>query len=194
MRRSKLGREFATAWQTVVAEDYANGRINSEHSLQAVLFAALKESGNSKRHIFIEPCVRLSNSGKLIRPDMMICNGKEVIAVVELKFTPRGKALTKKDMNSISAIASDSNIAIKTERYRGIELPPREFTISETTLFVWAGIHSGGGAQSTVWNNLGFKNHYFLELHALTKKNEDPRLICNTNAFRCLEGFESIQK
>jgi hypothetical protein len=94
-------------------------------------------------------------------------------------------------MESTRSLANDQTIAINVKRYRGSPLRQTAYTISETTLFVWAGIHRGDGKKSSIWDDEGFAKHYFLELHALTQPAADPELICNTDAFRCPEGFET---
>ncbi|MFM0009158.1 hypothetical protein [Paraburkholderia sediminicola] len=122
---------------------------------------------------------------RIVRPDIVICNANEVICVVELKYAPRGKAATEKDMRRIGAIAADQSIEISVERYLGPRIPSKPYRISSTTLFAWAGVHKGSGQQSEVWTRDDrFANHYFLELHALTRTDTEPRLVCNTNAFR----------
>jgi hypothetical protein len=143
------------------------------------------------RQIFIEPRVDLEVEARIVRPDIVICNANEVICVVELKYAPRGKAATDKDMQSIGAIAADQTIEILVERYLGPRLPSKRYRISSTTLFAWAGVHKGIGQQSDVWTaDDRFANHYFLELHALAKADAEPQLVCNTNAFRRPKGYE----
>ncbi|KAG8150143.1 hypothetical protein BFF94_029220 [Burkholderia catarinensis] len=129
-----------------------------------------------------------------MRPDIVVCNSEEVICVVELKYTPRGTAQTAKDMRSIGAIAADKQIEIAVERYRGPAIRLKPYRISETTLFTWAGVHSGTGEKSDVWTaDDRFAKHYYLELHALTRKDESPKLVCNTDALRKPQDFEAYQ-
>ena len=185
-RRSKIGNQLIEAWTQTVEEDYCSGHINSERSLQALLLANLKgifDGSENKRHAFVEPTVKLSD-GRLIRPDMMICNAREVICVLELKYAPRGIADTTKDMRSISSIARASELSVALERYRGPELPRLSFNVSRTVLFAWAGIHCGDSEPAREWTNPAFAEHYFLELHAVTTEGRAPKLRYNTNALR----------
>ncbi len=194
VKRSEVGHCLADAWLNVVKTEYCAGHINSERSLQGHLFAELRHQmrGEPNRQIFIEPRVDLKGEERVVRPDIVICNSNEVICVVELKYAPRGKAATEKDMRSIGAIAADQTIEISLERYLGPPVPSRTYKISSTTLFAWAGVHKGAGQQSDVWTaDDKFANHYFLELHALTKADAEPRLVCNTNAFRRPTGYEA---
>jgi hypothetical protein len=196
VKRSKVGHCLADAWQNVIKSEYRAGHINSERSLQGHLFAELRHhmQGEPNRQILIEPRVDLEveERKRIVRPDIVICNANEVICVVELKYAPRGKAATAKDMQSIGAIAADQTIEISVERYLGPHLPKKRYRISSTTLFAWAGVHKGTGQQSDVWTaDDRFANHYFLELHALTKADAEPRLVCNTNAFRRPIGYEA---
>lgn len=185
-RRSKIGNQLIEAWSRTVENDYCAGHVNSERGLQALLFANLKSvlaDDGIKRHLFVEPTVRLSD-GSIVRPDMMICNAREVICVLELKYVPRGKADTSKDMNSISSIARASGLSVALERYRGPELPPLSFDISRTVLFAWAGIHCGDSEPAPEWEHPAFKEHYFLEMHAVTSEGHVPTIRYNTNALR----------
>lgn len=193
-KRAKVGRHLAAAWQEVIESEYCRGHVNSERSLQGHLFAALRQrmraEGEPNRKIFIEPLVRLGPENRVVRPDIVVCNLQEVICVVELKYTPRGKAQTAKDMCSIGAIAADKEIEIAVERYRGPDIRLKPYRISETTLFTWAGVHSGTGEISEIWTTDDrFAKHYYLELHALTRKGELPTLVCNTNAIGKPPGY-----
>lgn len=186
-RRSKLGRHLVEAWRRTVGNDYCKGHINSERGLQALLVANLRtvfEEEGMRRRIFVEPAIRLRD-GSLIRPDIVVCGSIEVICFLELKYAPRGKASTAKDMRSISAIARSEGISISLERYRGPELPPMEFQVSKTVLFAWAGIHAGSTDPSTLWEkDKAFAGHFHLEMHASTMPGKAPEECFNTNAFR----------
>ena len=185
-RRSKIGNQLIEAWRQTIEKDYCSGHINSERGLQALLLANLKavfESGKTKRQMFIEPTVKLPD-GSIIRPDMMICNAREVICVLELKYVPRGSADTTKDMHSISSIARASELSVALERYRGPDLPRPPFEVSRTVLFAWAGVHCGGTEPAPEWKDPAFAEHFFLELHAVTTEGEVPQLRYNTNALR----------
>ncbi|AOZ11154.1 hypothetical protein [Cupriavidus malaysiensis] len=137
IKRAKLGRHLLEAWVRAVEKDYCSGHINSERSLQALLVANLHEvfrEARVKRRIFVEPTILLRDR-KLIRPNIVICNTREASGFLELKYTPRGKASTAKDMQSISSIARDEQVSIDLQRYQGPELPPMTLRMSKMTLF-----------------------------------------------------------
>jgi hypothetical protein len=185
-RRSKLGNHIIKAWERTLESEYCKGYINSERSLQATLFANLRAvftEEKTARRIFVEPAVKLAD-GSVIRPDIVICNSREAICFLELKYVPRAKASTTKDMRSIASVASSNGIAISLERYRGPERPLISFDVAKTVLFAWAGIHAGSTEESKVWSDPAFKDHFYLELHAVTKDGHAPHDHYNTNALR----------
>src|ERR1700680_2068495 len=153
VKRSKVGHHLAKAWLNVIDAEYCAGHINSERSLQGYLFAELRQQMKEEpnRRILIEPRIDLKSENRIVRPDIVVCNASNVICVVELKYAPRGKADTEKNMRSIGAIAADQTVEISVERYLGPRLPSKPYSISDTTLFVWAGVHKGTGQQSNVW-------------------------------------------
>lgn len=193
-RRSKIGNQLVAAWTHTVEKDYCSGHVNSERSLQALLLANLRavfEDDETKRQVFVEPTVKLSD-GSVIRPDMMICNAREVICVLEIKYVPRGIADTTKDMRSIASIARASELSVALERYRGPELPRLSFEVSQTVLFAWAAIHCGGTEPAIEWKDPAFAAHYFLELHAVTSEGQVPKLRYNAKGLR-ITGDEPIE-
>lgn len=193
-RRSKLGGHLVEAWRRTIKEDYCKGHINSERSLQALLVANLRTVFREEvidRRIFVEPAIRL-HDGRLIRPDIVVCNAREAICFVELKYAPRGIASTAKDMRSISAIARSEDISIALQRYRGPQLPPMVFRMSKATLFAWAGIHAGDTAPSTLWDtDEAFADHFYLEMHAKTIRGSAPEERYNTDALRVKKPMPS---
>ena len=62
-RRAKIGNPLILAWERTIQNDYCAGDVNSERSLQALLFANLSagfEEEGVGRRVFIEPTVGLS--------------------------------------------------------------------------------------------------------------------------------------
>jgi hypothetical protein len=92
--------------------------------------AALEAFNEDRRWIFVEPPVRMPD-GKVIRPDIVICNRREAICFLKLKYVPRDKAGTKKDMQSITPIARSDGIANSLEWYRGPAHPRMSFKVSK---------------------------------------------------------------
>lgn len=67
-------------------EAYRRGRINSERTLQANLFASLQELAPDAI-IFCEPQLRIDGLGTVI-PDIVLVREREIETVFELKFAP----------------------------------------------------------------------------------------------------------
>ncbi|WP_157657471.1 hypothetical protein [Burkholderia ubonensis] len=76
---------------------------------------AVFEGSDTKRQVFIEPT--LSLNGSVIRPDMVICNAREVICVLELKYVPRGRADTTKDSGDVTVRGYGDDAAINLARF-----------------------------------------------------------------------------
>lgn len=130
-RRTKLADYLLHAWRRTVQTDYCAGHINSERSLQALLVANLRAlfvEAKFARRIFVEPTVQLPDA-RLIRPDVVICDTREAICFLELKYVPRGKPATAKDMQSISSIARSAGTTVRLDRYRGPALPRRSASL-----------------------------------------------------------------
>lgn len=77
--------ELEAAWQDVV-QAYRSSRINSERSMQAVLYKSLSAKLSSEHVILCEPSINLA--GGAVLPDLIVASGNLVQAVLELKFVP----------------------------------------------------------------------------------------------------------
>jgi hypothetical protein len=94
LRRRLLRAHLAAAWRQTIEQPYREQLINSERGLQvffcSALMEAFKEDG-VRRRLFVEP--RLSVGARETRryPDIVICNQRSVIGVVELKYLPKGR-------------------------------------------------------------------------------------------------------
>lgn len=172
--RSKLRQQITEAWWKSINADYAAQRINSERSLQASVWANLNVVLPSEtRRMFIEPCMSVPGAGRQARfPDIVICNTREVIGIIELKYQPRGKPSWKKDLSTFHWVTEHrDSISISNARYRGVSADERVYPLSGTILYVWAGVH--------VACDLDLRSHIapevsrcFLALHAETQHGE----------------------
>ena len=172
--RPLLRRQITEAWRQSIATDYTAQRINSERSLQASVWAqlnALLPSGT--RRMFIEPCMSVPGSGRQVRfPDIVICNTREVIGIVELKYQPRGKPSWSKDLATFHWVTENTaRISISNARFRGVGTDSRSYPLSKTILYVWAGVHAAC--------DLDLRTHIspavsqcFLALHAETQHGQ----------------------
>lgn len=185
--RKLIEEKIIEAWEKTINIDYCNQRINSERSLQASFWSHLniilsKDSDLIKnRRLFIEPSIKINTKEckKKIFPDIIVCNTKQVIAVIELKYLPRTKPRYKKDIKKLSLISENrKNISISNVRFRGAEKDAKQYTFSNNILFVWAGIH---GKDIQIRNTLfskGLKSleNCYIQLHAETELKLTPRV------------------
>lgn len=105
-------------------------------------------------------------------PDLLICNSREIIGVVELKYQPRARPNYSKDLETLEWIATHgSNISITNERFRGKTADARTYKLSKSVVYVWAGVHADKSITLPIPARL---KSNFLELHAITTKDDDP--------------------
>ena len=88
-QRSLIKSQIIQAWNECINEDYYNQRINTERSLQAAFTSHLNQLLSRNRRLFIEPGIVIDTKKdglvKLV-PDVVVCNTKEVISVIELNI------------------------------------------------------------------------------------------------------------
>ena len=140
--RSLLRRHIREAWRLSIRSGYAAQRINSERSLQASVWGNLNTLlPTATRRMFIEPCMSV---GRQLRyPDIVICNTREVIGIVELKYQPRTKPSWEKDFSTFRWIDQNRNsIVVANSRFRGINVDNVAYPLSNDLLYVWAGVHA----------------------------------------------------
>lgn len=184
MRTRKLIKsQIIDAWRHIIATDYANQRINSERSLQAAFWAQLNSRLGRNRRLFIEPCLSVIGplARKAVYPDVVVCNSREVIAVIELKYLPRVKPEYLKDMRTLQFIARErSGIRIANSRYRGPTVDSRDYAVSSNTLFVWAGVHKADRLDQLPLYSEAFPELHgcYLQLHAVTDSEAVPEVRC----------------
>jgi len=177
--RRLLRSQLVQSWNECIAADYAVQQINSERSLQAALWARLKERLDpARRRMFIEPAMSLLDAGgsETKYPDLVVCNTRSVIGIIELKFLPRKWPNWKKDIATFSWIMShQARLGDRNVRHRGVQPDAKKYRIASDALYVWAGIHIEDGLQLSqdVEPNL---SRNFVELHAYTRKGEVPRV------------------
>jgi len=184
--RRLLKSQIIAAWHQCIAEDYRAQRINSERSLQASLWSRLNPLLSKNRRMFIEPyiVIRIGTGTIRVIPDLVICNTKEVIGVLELKYKPRARPEYKKDIATLSIIAKyRESIAVSNQRFRGQLIDETIYGLSKDILFVWAGVHAitnltnknntNSPLYSAGYNEL---QGCFIELHAETSINYLPKV------------------
>ena len=182
-QRSLIKSQIIQAWNECINEDYCSQRINSERSLQASFWSHLNELLSRNRRLFIEPgiVIDMKKDGlKRLIPDIVVCNRKDVIAVIELKYLPRVQPKYKKDINSLSLIAKNRRkISIANDRFKGSEKDANKYALSKNVLFVWAGVHAKQRVETNALFSAGHKalDGCYLQLHAVTESNSEPTVF-----------------
>jgi hypothetical protein len=183
MRRI-LRQQLIKAWDRSIGQDYRRFRIYSERSLQASFWARLnKLLPAATRRLFVEP--RIVVDGVVYFPDLAICNSREVIAIIELKYQPRVPPSHDKDLNTLKALARNrKKLHLVAERYRGNGKFRKDYVFATNVLFVWAGVHSipTNGTYENPDGRLlseGCKDleGCFLQLHAETSALDKPNIF-----------------
>ena len=207
-QRNVLKQQLTESWKQCLELDYPKGIINGERALQACLYHRLisrfvDDQMEDRRSVFIEPCIKFHAEGVQRMPDMVICDTKRVIAIVELKFHPRvrlnaartGELRTgaQKDLQTLVRIARDvaaedakvvsdsPRITVTNERYLGKGSGGKAFALAPNMLFVWAGIYRRGDespsrlAHGLEQSGLSIHGRVF-ELHARTQSGQQPDL------------------
>lgn len=172
--RSALRRHVQWAWRASIEADYCRQRINSERSLQASLWSNLNRILPANRRMFIEPL--LSARGARRFPDIVVCNSRFVIAVIELKYQPRARPTWHKDLKTFEWVAQHkANITVSNHRFRGSKADSRTYSMARQVLYVWAGMHRDSSAYLTHVLKPAYRKA-FMELHAITSASGQPRL------------------
>jgi len=143
-KRRLLRRQLIEAWKETI-KDYGSQLINSERGLQIYFCHALFrlfEEAEAKRRALIEPCIKAD--GERFYPDVLICNARKVIGIVELKYLPRGRPKVGKDLASLKKLAFDvSSLTVRHDRYRGEHSRKHNYAIADDAILCWAGIYTG---------------------------------------------------
>lgn len=180
-KRSLLRENLREAWIKTIERHYNSQLINSEHALQVYFCMELLkqfEAGNLQRRIFIEPNMQTSCSQTRF-PDVVICNSQKIIGIVELKYTPRGRPNTAKDLETLSLTTSES-FEIKNERYHGPENKLlKNFSMANDAIMCWAAIYTGERIDLTASAKERKFGDRFLQLHGLTNSEAHPEIWIN---------------
>lgn len=182
--RLPLRSQLWQSWKMAIEEDYQKQLINSENGLQTALIVRLRSLLPEARRVFIEPLVfARGNEAKRWFPDLVVCNSKQVIAVVELKYQPRQFANWKLDLQKLNRIAElKQDLHVANTRYLGPPVDDREYTFASRTLFGWLGVHRPfPGLKKNQVPDMAdgheFLSGCFVQLHALTSSKKDPSLV-----------------
>src|SRR6056297_2299140 len=144
--RGLLRRQLRQAWADTIRSAYMDQVISSERALQVHLAARLMDlfwEAGVNRRVFVEPTMRL-RTGQRVHPDLLICNTRAIIGVVELKYQPRQVPNYSKDFATFEALAAHgTNIEIDSNRYRGPKPGFGRYALDANPLYAWAGVYRG---------------------------------------------------
>jgi hypothetical protein len=141
-RRGLLRNHLKAAWCHTIFGPYAEMLINSERGLQVHFCVKLLELlADHDRRLFIEPTIVFPKGVKRC-PDLVICNSRRIIGVVEFKYTPRTLPSFAKDFETLALLAeaAEGEVALSNERFRG----PREarsYHVASDAVLCWAAVH-----------------------------------------------------
>ena len=176
--RLPLKNQLLNAWQKTIEGAYQEPSINSEHGLQFHFLKKLEEYfkvDSTSRKVFIEPKVI---AGKLLYPDVVICNSRQIIGVVELKYLPRARPKFQKDIETLSQIAQNSQqVTVACHRYLGNRSNEKNYTLAKDAVLCWAGVYTGSTVEIERPSEISQKQ--FLLLHARTQENAPPKIESN---------------
>jgi hypothetical protein len=130
------------------------------------------------RRLFIEPSLCATGTQRKL-PDILICDSRSVIGVVELKYTPRGIPKTTKDLNTLAfTIEHRKSLTIANERFRGPTRDPKSYFLAEDAVLCWAGIYTGQRLHLKMNPDVESR---FLQLDALTSFDSWPKIFVEGN-------------
>jgi len=102
-----MNEKFQFAWSKV-KDAYFEARINSERTLQAVLYSHLVPLLSSEEIAICEPVISLRGKNSHI-PDMVVIRENDVIAAVELKFVPHAYPRFRDDLEKLKTYAQSQD-------------------------------------------------------------------------------------
>lgn len=178
--RGLLRRQMRRAWVDTIRSAYLDQVISSERALQVHFAARLMDifwEDGVKRRVFVEPNMRL-DSGARVHPDLLICNARAIIGVVELKYQPRMRPQYQKDFATFESLAAHgTGIEIDNRRYRGPDGGGGRFTLSANAMFVWAGVYRGPVQSIPQQLAQSLRLQTLLVLHAASRPDDEPELV-----------------
>ena len=182
--RSYLRQHLIRAWCSCIRNDYNQQKINSERTLQAAFWCRLARGLKPQMRLFIEPVLRLDTDRSVI-PDIVVCNTRSLICIIELKYLPRVLPRTRKDIDNLCEIATlcqqGHQIEFEHRRYRGKHAAPARYRLVSSTLHVWAGIHADDDCEhvGNFSEECTALEGRYLQLQAITREAGPPDILVN---------------
>ena len=185
--RSYLRQHLIRAWRSCIRNDYSQQKINSERTLQAAFWCRLSRGLKPQMRLFIEPVLRL-DTGRTVIPDIVVCNTRSLICIIELKYLPRVLPRTRKDIDNLCEIATlcqqGRQIEFEHRRYRGNRSAPARYRLVSSTLHVWVGIHADGAYVGDFSEGCAALEGRYLQLQAITREAGSPEIFVNGRRLR----------
>ena len=181
-QRKILRDDLRFTWNSVIEHQYTNRRIDSEASLQVHFAAALLgrfESEGRTRRIFVEPTIKILSPKLHKIPDLLICNQRSIIGMVELKYKPRGRVDYRKDLETLLALSEQRlEFSVSNARYLGPKKVGKVFSLAPNAVLCWAAVYRGKRVADESFLRAEAREE-FLALHALTSE-EHEAFICTS--------------
>lgn len=145
---NRIADAFKAVW-VQVQTIYYQGRIISERHMQAEIYRLLRANPEFDREyqIWVEPKIEFKQPNidsylKGTIPDMVITRDEEIVAVVELKYTPLGFLPFEKDVTNLmlfNKLRGNGNykIALRVNHLTGDYDANHGFSISKDLLLVY---------------------------------------------------------
>ena len=175
---------FNTAWRKST-KDYSDRIINSEHTLQSSVYHHLRSALRDDFRVFTEAVIQLPESvaaeseKRKIIVDLLVCYKKEIVAAIEIKYTPRGMPATdsvRKDILSLSRITNRlrliDRVSVEMPRFRSSESAALVLSISPIRKLIFAAYCSKdsiGIQKQEFWGNFRPSIGYWKESMSMPK-------------------------
>ena len=180
--RNSLRAQLARAWERTIINQYNTQLINSERGLQTYFCAALLDEFKDKaRRLFIEPKLTFPSLSSGRHPDIVICNTKQIVGIVEIKYVPRGRPSYVKDLETLrQAIDEPTELKLSNDRYRGIVSSNKSYALAKDAVLCWAGVYAGEEIRLHSSVKSSSLSARLLQLSALTAKYKDAKVVRRT--------------
>mgnify|MGYP000688714723 CR=1 FL=1 len=122
-----------------IEDDYQDGLIHAERCMQASFYRALRDldvPSDGLRSIFVEPYMSVEGT---TYPDIVVCEGDEIRAIIELKCVPHWYSEFKDDLQKLAKFerSGTEGFHLEIEPCTG-KYTDRQFKITNETLYVFA--------------------------------------------------------
>jgi hypothetical protein len=184
--RSFLRSHLARAWNKTLKCEYSQQLINSERGLQIYFCRHLldefsKAHVSQSRRLFIEPRLTRSSKPTVAKyPDIVICNTRSVIGIVEIKYLPRVRPKFDKDLETLDwVLAHSKELELSNDRYRGKGAQAKKYPLSNDAVLCWGGVYAAPKKESITLTKVPAApiNQRVFVLHAITHDEAEPDVI-----------------